>query len=59
VEPGCSCRHAVIVVKTTDGSNYTGLTSAFIMVSPSCTQLNFNKGRVDIYDNAFQAVNCP
>src|SRR6267154_6587807 len=26
------------------------------MVSPSCNAANFNKGRVDVYDNAFRPV---
>jgi len=45
---------AVIVVKTTDGSSYTGLTSAFINGKSYLYAANFTKGRVDIYDNAFQ-----
>jgi uncharacterized protein (TIGR03118 family) len=48
--------HAVTVVKTTDGSSYTGLTSAFINGKPFLYAANFNKGRVDVYDNAFQPV---
>jgi uncharacterized protein (TIGR03118 family) len=47
---------AVIVVKTTDGSSYTGLTSAFINGRPFLYAANFNKGRVDVYDNAFHVV---
>ena len=54
--PAVAVEHAVIVVKTTDGSNYTGLTSAFINGKSFLYAANFNKGRVDIYDNAFQAV---
>jgi uncharacterized protein (TIGR03118 family) len=46
----------VSVVKTTDGSNYTGLTSAFINGKPFLYAANFNKGRVDVYDNAFHPV---
>jgi hypothetical protein len=34
---------AVIVVKSTDGSSYTGLTSAFINGKPSCTQQTSTK----------------
>jgi uncharacterized protein (TIGR03118 family) len=45
---------AVIVVKTTDGSSYTGLTSAFINGKSYLYAANFTKGRVDVYDNAFQ-----
>ena len=47
---------AVIVVKTTDGSSYTGLTSAFINGKSYLYAANFTKGRVDVYDNAFQPV---
>src|ERR1700720_1781603 len=54
--PGVAPTLAVIVVKTTDGSSYTGLTSAFINGKPFLYVANFNKGRVDIYDNAFQPV---
>jgi uncharacterized protein (TIGR03118 family) len=48
--------HAVTVVKTTDGSSYTGLTSAFIDGKTFLYVANFNKGRVDVYDNAFKRV---
>src|SRR5258705_12227262 len=48
--------HAVTVVKTTDGSSYTGLTSAFINDKRFLYAANFTKGRVDVYDNAFQSV---
>ena len=48
---------AVTVVKTTDGSSYTGLTSAFIDGKRYMYAANFTKGRVDVYDNAFKAVN--
>ena len=47
---------AVTVVRTTDGSGYTGLTSAFINGKPFLYAANFNKGRVDVYDNAFRPV---
>jgi uncharacterized protein (TIGR03118 family) len=47
---------AVTVVKTTDGSSYTGLTSAFIDGRRYLYAANFTKGRVDVYDNAFQPV---
>ncbi len=47
---------AVIVVKTTDGSSYTGLTSAFIDGKLYLYAANFTLGRVDVYDNTFQAV---
>jgi uncharacterized protein (TIGR03118 family) len=54
--PGVAPTLAVIVVKTTDGSSYTGLTSAFINGKPFLYAANFNKGRVDVYDNAFHVV---
>src|SRR6266446_9718520 len=49
--------HAVTVIKTTDGSSYTGLTSAFIDGKRYLYAANFTLGRVDVYDNAFQPVN--
>jgi uncharacterized protein (TIGR03118 family) len=55
--PGVAATLAVTVVKTTDGSGYTGLTSAFINGKPFLYAANFNKGRVDVYDNAFHRVN--
>jgi uncharacterized protein (TIGR03118 family) len=55
--PGVAATLAVIVARTTDGSSYTGLTSAFINGKPFLYAANFNKGRVDVYDNAFQPVN--
>ena len=48
--------HAVIAVKTTDGSSYTGLTSAWIDGKRYLYAANFTKGRVDVYDNAFHPV---
>jgi uncharacterized protein (TIGR03118 family) len=45
--------NATIVVKTTDGSSYTGLTSATINGNRYLYAANFNKGTVDVYDNAF------
>ena len=51
--------HAVTVVRTTDGSSYTGLTSAFIDGKRYLYAANFGKGRVDVYDNAFQPVKLP
>jgi uncharacterized protein (TIGR03118 family) len=47
---------AVTVVKTTDGSSYTGLTSAFIDGKQYLYVANFTKGRVDVYDSAFHLV---
>jgi uncharacterized protein (TIGR03118 family) len=54
--PAVAATLAVLVVKTTDGSNYTGLTSAFINGKPFLYAANFKKGRVDVYDNAFHLV---
>jgi uncharacterized protein (TIGR03118 family) len=47
---------AMTVAKTTDGSSFTGLTSAFINDKRFLYAANFTKGRVDVYDNAFQLV---
>jgi uncharacterized protein (TIGR03118 family) len=47
---------AVTVVKTTDGSSYTGLASAFIDGKQYLYAANFAKGRVDVYDSAFHLV---
>jgi len=55
--PTVAATLAVIVVKTTDESSYTGLTSAFIDGRRYLYAANFTKGRVDVYDNAFQPVN--
>jgi uncharacterized protein (TIGR03118 family) len=52
--PTVAATLAVTVVKTTDGSSYKGLTSAFINGKPYLYAANFTKGRVDVYDNAFQ-----
>ena len=49
-------KQAVIVVKTTDGSSYTGLTSATMNGKRYLYAANFNKGTVDVYDNAFNRV---
>ncbi|HWZ50499.1 MAG TPA: TIGR03118 family protein [Granulicella sp.] len=54
--PGVAATHAVTVVKTTDGSVYTGLTSAFVHDKLYLYAANFGKGRVDVYDNAFHQV---
>jgi uncharacterized protein (TIGR03118 family) len=48
--------HAVTVVKTTDGSSYTGLTSASTDGKRYLYAANFTQGRVDVYDSTFQAV---
>ena len=47
---------AVTVVKTTDGSSFTGLTSAFVNGKRFLYTANFTKGRVDVYDSTFRAV---
>jgi uncharacterized protein (TIGR03118 family) len=54
--PGVLATQAVTVVKTKDGSAYTGLTSAFVHNKLYLYAANFNKGRVDVYDNAFHRV---
>jgi len=58
IAPGAAApsTHAVVVVKTTDGSSYTGLTSAFVNGNRYLYAANFNKGRVDVYDHAFNKV---
>jgi uncharacterized protein (TIGR03118 family) len=48
--------HAVTMVKTADGSVFTGLTSALIDGKRYLYIANSSKGRVDIYDNAFHLV---
>ena len=48
---------AVTVIKSTDGSAYTGLTAAFIDGKLYLYAANFAKGRIDVYDSAFQRVN--
>ena len=48
--------NAVVAVKTTDGSGYTGLASAFVDNNRYLYAANFNKGRVDVYDNNFNPV---
>ena len=48
--------HAVAVVKATDGSSFTGLTSAFIDGKRYLYAANFTLSRVDVYDSAFHAV---
>jgi uncharacterized protein (TIGR03118 family) len=49
-------KNAIIVVKKTDGSSYTGLTSATIDGNRYLYAANFTKGSVDVFDNAFHAV---
>jgi uncharacterized protein (TIGR03118 family) len=47
---------AITVVKTNDGSVYSGLTSAFIDGKVYLYAANFGKGRVDVYDSSFHMV---
>jgi uncharacterized protein (TIGR03118 family) len=58
VAPGSTppSQNAVIVVKTTDGSSYTGLTSATVNGRRYLYAANFTKGTVDVYDNAFHKI---
>jgi uncharacterized protein (TIGR03118 family) len=51
--------HAITVVTTTDGSSYTGLTSALVDGNRYLYAANFTNGRVDVYDNAFHRVHLP
>jgi uncharacterized protein (TIGR03118 family) len=48
--------HAITVTKTTDGSSYTGLTSALVAGKRYLYVANFTKGRVDVYDSTFHRV---
>ena len=48
--------NAVTVVKTSDGSVFTGLTSSFIDGRRFLYAANPGKGRVDVFDNAFHSV---
>jgi len=48
--------HAVTVVKTTDGSAFTGLTISSIEGKRYLYVANFLKGRIDVYDAAFHRV---
>jgi uncharacterized protein (TIGR03118 family) len=48
--------HGIVVVKTTDGSSYTGLTSATMNGNRYLYAANFNKDTVDGYDNVFHKV---
>jgi uncharacterized protein (TIGR03118 family) len=58
IAPGASAPsvNAVVAVKNTDGSSYTGLTSVFVDSNRYLYAANFTKGRVDVYDNAFNHV---
>jgi uncharacterized protein (TIGR03118 family) len=48
--------NAVTVIPTKDGSGFTGITSAFADGNRYLYLANFLKGRIDVYDNAFQPV---
>jgi uncharacterized protein (TIGR03118 family) len=58
IAPGAAAPsvNAVIAVKTTDGSSYTGLTCALVDGNRYLYAANFNKGRVDVYDSSFHPV---
>jgi uncharacterized protein (TIGR03118 family) len=58
IQPGGSppSTNAVTVARGTAGSGYTGLTSALIDGKRYLYAANFLKGRIDIYDNAFNAA---
>ncbi len=58
ITPGAAApsTNAVIVVKQTDGSSYTGLTSALVSGERFLYAANFAKGRIDIFDNSFHPV---
>lgn len=45
--------HAVTVIRTTDGSSFTGLTSALVDGKRFLYAANFTKGRIDVFDNRF------
>jgi uncharacterized protein (TIGR03118 family) len=49
--------NAVLVVKNTDGSSYTGMTANFINGKRFLYLANFGKNRIDVYDNSFHRVN--
>jgi len=58
IAPGAAAPsvNVVIAVKTTDGSSYTGLTSALVDGNRYLYAANFNNGRVDVYDSNFHPV---
>ncbi len=47
---------AVTMVKTTDGSIFKGMTSAYMGTGLYLYVANFGKGRVDVYDTTFSRV---
>lgn len=48
--------NAMTVVRTRDGSGYTGITTALVDGRTYLYAANFLKGRIDVFDNAFQPV---
>jgi len=56
--PGSSgpSTNAVTVFRAKDSSSYTGLTSALVDGQRYLYAANFGKGRVDVFDNAFNPV---
>ena len=58
ITPGANppSTNAVTVARTKDGSGYTGITSAFIDGVRYLYAANFLKGRIDVYNNAFQPI---
>ena len=52
-------KNAVILVKTTDGSSFTGLTSAAIGARFYLYAANFSKGRIDVFSTAYKRVTLP
>jgi uncharacterized protein (TIGR03118 family) len=50
---------AVVTVKMTDGSAYTGLTSAMVSGKLYLYAANFTKDRVDVFDSLFHLVKAP
>ena len=48
--------NAVMVVKNTDGSSYTGLTRGVINGKTFLYAANFTKERIDVFDSAFHRV---
>jgi uncharacterized protein (TIGR03118 family) len=47
---------ATTMAKATDGSSYTGLTSAMVNGRKYLYAANFTKGRVDVFNSAFQRL---
>ena len=53
--PGAGTK-AITVVKATDGSSYTGLTTTMVDGQPRLYAANFNLGTVDVYDTNFHLI---